>query len=89
MSDDPTKLPNDGDLGTLLEEARPKLKRPRLTLVATYAQLGRAEESKREVEKLLADHPDASIEQERQSKFASDEARDHWIYALRKAGLPE
>ena len=42
-----------------------------------------------EVEKLLAGYPDASIEQERQSKFSSDAARDHWIGALRKAGLPE
>jgi adenylate cyclase len=67
----------------------PKLKRPRLTLAAAYAQLDRLEEAQREVGLLLADHPDASIEQERQSKFASDVARDHWIGALRKAGLPE
>ena len=67
----------------------PKLKRPRLTLAAAYAQLDRIEEARREVEKLFTDHPDASIEQERQSKFTSDEAREHWIGALRKAGLPE
>ena len=67
----------------------PKLKRPRLTLAATYAQLGRAEEARGQIEQLLADHPDASIGQERQSAFASDELRDHWIGALRKAGLPE
>jgi TolB-like protein/Tfp pilus assembly protein PilF len=67
----------------------PKLKRPRLTLAAAYAQLDRLEKARREVEKLLAGYPDASIEQERQSKFSSDAARDHWIGALRKAGLPE
>jgi TolB-like protein/Tfp pilus assembly protein PilF len=66
----------------------PKLKRPRLTLAAAYAQLGRIAEAEREIELLLADHPDASIEQERRSKFASDEDRDHWIDALQKAGLP-
>jgi len=67
----------------------PKLKRPRLALAAAYAQLGQIEEASREVEKLLADHPDASLGQERQSAFASNEARDHWIGALRKAGPPE
>lgn len=67
----------------------PKLKRPRLTLAATYAQLDRVEEAGREVQKLLTDHPDASIEQERQTAFTSDEEQEHWIGALRMAGLPE
>ena len=42
-----------------------------------------------QVEKLLADHPDASVKQELQWKFGSDEQRDHWLEGLRRAGLPE
>ena len=65
------------------------LKRARLTLAATYSQLDQVEEARKQVEKLLTDHPDASIEQQRRREYESDEAREHWIGALRKAGLPE
>ena len=49
----------------------------------------RSEEAERQVEKVLADHPDASIKQELQRDFLSDEKREHWLEALRRAGLPE
>jgi adenylate cyclase len=66
----------------------PKFKRARLALAATYAQLDRIEEAGRQVEELLADHPDASIRQELQLD-TSDEEREHWLEGLRRAGLPE
>ena len=49
----------------------PRLKRPRLTLAAAYAQLGRREEARREVQRLCAEHPDASLAQERSSAYAN------------------
>ena len=67
----------------------PKLKRARLYLAATYAQLDRIEEAGRQVEELLAYHPDASIKQELQWKSAGDEKREDWLEVLRRAGLPE
>ena len=67
----------------------PKLKRARLAIAATYVQLDGIEEAGRQVELLLADHPDASIKQELQLGFASDKKQQHWLEALRKAGLPE
>ena len=67
----------------------PKLKRARLAIAATYVQLDGIEEAGRQVELLLADHPDASIKQELQWGFASDKKQQHWLEALRKAGLPE
>ncbi|MDH3690688.1 MAG: adenylate/guanylate cyclase domain-containing protein [Gammaproteobacteria bacterium] len=70
-------------------ERNPKFKQARLTLAATYAQLDRIEQARNQVERLLADHPDASIKQEGQWEFARDEWVEHWIGALRKAGLPE
>jgi len=66
----------------------PKFKNARLALAATYAQLDRIEEAGRQVEQLLADHPDASIEQELQSDTSAEE-REHWLEGLRRAGLPE
>ena len=77
---------------TPLKEAlnrNPKFKRARLELAATYAQLDRIEEAGTQVEELLADHPDASIKQELQWEFASDEQQEHWLEGLRRAGLPE
>jgi adenylate cyclase len=70
-------------------DRNPKMKRARLNLAASYAQLDRIEEAGRQVEELLADHPDASIKQELQWEFVSDEERENWLEALRKAGLPE
>jgi TolB-like protein/Tfp pilus assembly protein PilF len=67
----------------------PKFKKARLTLAATYAQLDRIEEAEREVEELLATHPDASVKQEIEVGFVSNEEREHWLEGLRKTGLPE
>lgn len=71
-------------------DRNPKFKRARLVLVATYAQLDRIEEARNQVERLLADHPDASMKHERQLKLWGDEeGLEHWLEGLRKAGLPE
>ena len=51
----------------------PKFKKARMTLAATYAQLDRIEEAEREVEELLATHPDASVKQEIELGFVSNE----------------
>ena len=67
----------------------PKLRHARLTLAATYVQLDRIEEARRQVNNLLADHPDASIKQELQWQFTSVEERENWLELLRRAGLPE
>ncbi len=67
----------------------PKFKRAHLALAATYAQLDRIEEAGEQVEELLADHPDASLKQERQYETADVEWLEHWLEGLRKAGLPE
>ena len=67
----------------------PKLKRARLALAATYAQLDQIEEAGKQVEELLANHPDASIKQELHLGFASDEEQEHWLEGFRRAGLPE
>ncbi len=67
----------------------PKFKRARVTLLATYGQTGRLEEAAAQLEELLADHPEASLEQESQWAYMTDEERSHWLQGLRKAGLPE
>ncbi|NNJ74995.1 MAG: tetratricopeptide repeat protein [Anderseniella sp.] len=67
----------------------PKFKRARLALAATYAQLNRIEEAGRQVEELLADHPDASLTQEHRWQTEDVEWLEHWLEGLRKAGLPE
>ncbi len=67
----------------------PKLKRARLELAATYARLDRIEEAGRQVEQLLAYHPDASIRQELQWTPGSKEKGEDWLELLRRVGLPE
>jgi hypothetical protein len=47
------------------------------------------DEAGRQVEKLLADHPDASLEQEGGYEDADVEWQEHWLEGLRKAGLPK
>ena len=67
----------------------PKFKRARVALLASYGQLGRTEDAGRQVEELLAHHPEASMKQEAQWAYMSDEEREHWLEGLRKAGVPE
>lgn len=67
----------------------PKFKRAHLALAATYAQLDRIEEADRQVKELLADHPDASLQQESRWETEDVELIEHWLDGLRKAGLPE
>ena len=77
---------------TPLKEAvsrNPKLKRARLGLAASYAQLDRIEEARKEMAELLTHHPDASIKQEGLWEFASADVEERRLEGLRKAGLPE
>ncbi len=67
----------------------PKFKRARVTLLAAYGQTSRLEEAAAQLKELLADHPEASLEQEAQWAYMSEEERSHWLEGLRKAGLPE
>lgn len=70
----------------------PKVVHARLLLAATYAQLGRVEESRSLAEEILGDQPDFSLRQQRlsitqQYKYSHD--LEHWLEGLRKAGFPE
>ena len=77
---------------TPLREAvsrNPKLKRARLGLAASYAQLDRIEEARKEMAELLAHHPDATIKHEELWEFANADVKERRLEGLRKAGLPE
>jgi len=66
---------------------------PRKALAATLAQLDRLEEARMVVEGILADQPDASINQGDVYVLGAaanlQDWSDHWLQGLRKAGLPE
>lgn len=71
-------------------ERNPAFDRTRLHLAATYAQLGRIDDAAWAVEEALAISPDITLEKERREALymkASD--LDHYINALRKAGVAE
>ena len=61
-----------------------------LFLACTYAELDRLDDAQKAVEALLKIMPDYSVsEVDRFLPFRSDEARNRFLNALRKAGLPE
>lgn len=66
----------------------PKFMKPRTSLAATYAQLGRVEDARRVVQEVLTAQPGWSLKLER-DWWGYDENLDHWVEGLRKAGLPE
>ena len=71
-------------------ERNPAFDRTRLNLAATYAQLGRIDDAAWAVEEALAISPGITLEKERREALymkASD--LDHYINALRKAGVAE
>ena len=71
-------------------ERNPAMVRAKLSLTATYAQLGRIDDAAWEVEEVLAIRPDLSLESIRQeANYKKSRDIDHYIEALRKAGMPE
>jgi len=77
----------------VLEEAmqrNPAFDRIHLDLAATYAQLGQLDDAAWSVEEALAISPDISLEKERrQALYLRESDIEHYVEALRKAGVPE
>jgi len=77
----------------LFEEAlerNPAFDRAHLHLAATYAQLGQIEDAEWSVEEALAIHPDITLAKERrESIYLRESDLEHYVDALRKAGVPE
>ena len=79
------------------EEAVAALKRitdlweqPTLFLAASYAQSGRLEEAQAEMEQILEQHPESTVQSwSDSSPFADQADAEHFFDGLRKAGLPE
>jgi Tfp pilus assembly protein PilF len=78
---------------SILEEAvqrNPALGRVHLILAATYAELGQPEEAAWSVVEALSINPDISLTKERRgANYMRASDLEHYIEALRKAGLPE
>ena len=65
---------------------------PKIYLAAIYAQLGRQDEARTAVEELLSLSPEFCLQtlpEELEKYNASDDGIEHWVDALRKAGVPE
>jgi adenylate cyclase len=77
----------------LLEESvdrNPAFDRSHLHLAAVYAELGRLDDAAWSVDEALAISPDITLEQElRDSLYKRDVDIEHYLAALRKAGVPE
>jgi adenylate cyclase len=77
----------------LLEESvdrNPGFDRSHLNLAAIYAELGRIDDAAWSVEEALAISPDITLERERRNTlYMRDADIEHYLGALRKAGLPE
>ena len=81
------------DALSILDEAiqrNPALDRIHLFLAATYAELGLPEEAAWSVDEVLSLSPDISLAKERRgANYMRTSDLEHYIGALRKAGLPE
>lgn len=77
----------------LLEQSvlrNPAFERSQLSLAAVYAELGRIEDAEWAVEEALTIRPDITLEDEsRDSNYRRKQDLEHYIGALRKAGVPE
>ena len=58
-------------------------------LAAVYVRLGRLEEARAEVSKLLEKNPHYTLRSENNSPYKDENRREHLINDLRKAGMPE
>jgi len=66
------------------------LKGPLNRLAATYAMLGGKEEARAYVKELLKVEPKYTIKRAaKRTVYKNQTDQDHWINALRKAGVPE
>jgi adenylate cyclase len=78
---------------SLLEESvdrNPGFDRSHLTLAAVYAELGRLDDAAWSVDEALAISPDITLERERRDTlYMRDADIEHFLGALRKAGLPD
>jgi len=78
---------------SLLEESvdrNPGFDRSHLTLAAVYAELGRLDDAAWSVDEALAISPDITLLQERRDTlYMRNTDIEHYLGALRKAGLPE
>ena len=71
-------------------DRNPALDRSHLTLAAAYAALGQIDEAVWSVEEALAINSYLTLERERrESLYLRDRDINHYIDALRKAGVPE
>ena len=71
-------------------ERNPGFDRTQLTLAAIQAELGLLDDAAWSVEEALAINPDLSLTQLRRNSLYQDDADiEHFLSALRKAGLPE
>jgi TolB-like protein/cytochrome c-type biogenesis protein CcmH/NrfG/rhodanese-related sulfurtransferase len=61
----------------------------RTVLIATYVRLGRMEEAQAEVETLLKNDPEYSIERGKAFPWKDEEQWKHYFGALAEAGVPE
>jgi adenylate cyclase len=77
----------------LLEESvdrNPGFDRSHLSVAAVYAELGRLDDAAWSVDEALAISPDITLGQERRDTlYMRDVDIEHYLGALRKAGLPE
>ncbi|MGB5329745.1 MAG: tetratricopeptide repeat protein, partial [Gammaproteobacteria bacterium] len=71
-------------------ERNPAFDRVHLNLAALYAQLGRIEDAEWSVEEALAINPEITLAKERrESIYLHESDLEHYVDALRKAGVPE
>ena len=81
------------DAVAILENSRernPAFDRTHLNLAAAYAELGLLEDASWAVDEALAISPDISLENERrEANYMRDSDLEHYVDALRKAGVPE
>ena len=59
------------------------------SLAATYVRLGRLDEARAEVAIMLENEPDYTLENYKVWPFKTEAQREHWVDALREAGVPE
>ena len=78
----------DEALATLKQNNKPSFFDHR-NLAAVYVQLGRLEEARAEVSKLLEKNPHYTLRSENNSPYKDENRRERLINDLRKAGMPE
>jgi adenylate cyclase len=71
-------------------DSNPAAERAHLWLAAAYAQAGRGDDAEWEMEQVLAEDPEISLEGIQDSyPFTNPDDLQHLVDGLRKAGLPQ